>query len=212
MILVAGLGRCGTSLVMQMLHAGGVPVHGSWPSYEDPAQLRDAARWWSECAPWSAAKVIDPHRFTDRWSGPAVVIFLSRDHVEQARSALRFMMTCGMTFPFDSEAIKRWSESLDAELPIARGAVTRAGARPALHLRFGAVVESTACSVEAICDFLRERTPWHDLDREAMAEVVVRRSAAAMTFPLETRLLEQGPPSCIRRRLACVNGPDGGGN
>jgi hypothetical protein len=34
-IVVAGLGRCGTSLVMQMLAAAGLPCVGSFPDFED---------------------------------------------------------------------------------------------------------------------------------------------------------------------------------
>jgi hypothetical protein len=33
--VVSGSGRCGTSLVMQMLAAGGMPCSGDWPAYED---------------------------------------------------------------------------------------------------------------------------------------------------------------------------------
>lgn len=34
LILVCGFGRCGSSLVMQMLDVGGLPVVGSFPDYE----------------------------------------------------------------------------------------------------------------------------------------------------------------------------------
>ena len=33
-VIVAGFGRCGSSLVMQMLHAAGYPVTGEYPSFE----------------------------------------------------------------------------------------------------------------------------------------------------------------------------------
>ena len=35
-LLVAGLGRCGTSLMMQMLAAAGLPCVGEFPAYEVP--------------------------------------------------------------------------------------------------------------------------------------------------------------------------------
>ena len=35
-IIVSGLGRCGSSLVMQMLHAGGVECLGAPPAFEPP--------------------------------------------------------------------------------------------------------------------------------------------------------------------------------
>lgn len=38
-LAVAGLGRCGTSLVMQMLDAGGVPIWNPFPPSYEPDEL-----------------------------------------------------------------------------------------------------------------------------------------------------------------------------
>ena len=88
-IVVSGLGRCGSSLVMQMLHAGGVPCVGSAPDFEDeragvPISFATMEGWAG-----MAVKVLDPHRMG--LPGDVRVIWLDRDTREQARSQIKFL-------------------------------------------------------------------------------------------------------------------------
>jgi hypothetical protein len=60
-ILVAGLGRCGSSLVMRLLDAAGVPTVGTFPAFEEQTLPRDALGW-VEAYAGRAVKVLDLSR------------------------------------------------------------------------------------------------------------------------------------------------------
>ena len=93
-LVVAGLGRCGTSLAMQLLDRAGYPCFGEYPSYETdetnplcgiPADLlqRNEGR---------AVKIIDPHHAAEMCGisfNGCRVIYLTRDLTEQARSQIK---------------------------------------------------------------------------------------------------------------------------
>ena len=87
MILIAGLGRCGSSLTCQMLAAGGLKVAGAHPDYE-PTLLWHQSTEAQRCAilqQHQAAKWIDPHRFPLRATqAGSIVLWLDRDEVQQA--------------------------------------------------------------------------------------------------------------------------------
>jgi hypothetical protein len=97
LVLVSGLGRCGTSLTMQMLAAGGWPVWGAdeatWPAFEHPANLEGGG------VPVIGAgilKWLDPHHFPPPPFYRA--IFLTRDLREQARSQRKLGAMMGQAF------------------------------------------------------------------------------------------------------------------
>ncbi|MHB8286386.1 MAG: hypothetical protein ACYDD1_17175 [Caulobacteraceae bacterium] len=70
-IIVSGLGRCGSSLTMQMLNAAGVHCVGSFPSFEGPEceafqeGFITAERWAAVAG--RAVKLLDPHRRAIAW-------------------------------------------------------------------------------------------------------------------------------------------------
>lgn len=118
-LIVTGLGRCGTTMVMTMLDAGGFPVSGPRPSYEVPAAFGPgrADPVWIEAQAGRAIKVIDPtacpitrHPF----STPPVVICLKRDAKQQAKSQLRFADPDHRWPPHQIGAMKR---SLEQDTP-----------------------------------------------------------------------------------------------
>lgn len=88
--LVCGFGRCGSSLVMQMLEAGGFPVTGKWPAFEDDIVMQGApaARWASMIG--KAVKSIDTHVFPPPISIKYRAILMTRDHQQQAKSTAKF--------------------------------------------------------------------------------------------------------------------------
>ncbi len=98
-ILVCGFGRCGTSLVMQMLAAAGVDCAGRAPTYEEqiaPEHKNDAVYWYRTFA-GRALKVLDPDRFRPPADIPYLVIWLDRDEKQQAASQVKFLqVVCGM--------------------------------------------------------------------------------------------------------------------
>lgn len=87
---VAGLGRCGTSLVMQMLHAGGAPVLPVDPPAFEDVKLYSHLTKAPTLIDGKFVKVLDAHR----WMmpvGPAKVIWCKREYKDQAQSQYKFL-------------------------------------------------------------------------------------------------------------------------
>lgn len=89
MIIVTGLGRCGSSMVMQMLSAGGIQCAGTPPYFESSKAKVSSfdADWVS--AQFGAVKVLALHRCKFK-PGDYKVIYCYRDHRQQARSQKKF--------------------------------------------------------------------------------------------------------------------------
>jgi hypothetical protein len=94
--IVAGLGRCGSSLVMQMLAAGGHPIYGPdnarAPAFEheNATLLPDISDWLADAA-GQAVKILDPHRHRLPYRYSYRVIWCDRDPDEQAKSQCKFL-------------------------------------------------------------------------------------------------------------------------
>lgn len=100
-ILVCGLGRCGTTLVMKMLYAAGVPVFAdSLASFEHQAmRLPGDIDQVFPLFRGEAVKILDPFR----WDFGAVpfprdtmAIWVRRNYKEQAKSQQKFLKWCGV--------------------------------------------------------------------------------------------------------------------
>lgn len=100
--IVSGLGRCGSSLVMQMLSAGGMACIGEWPAFESQPHVATLTSNPSLLDGW-AIKVLDPHRFPPAPGPNYRVIWIDRDFREQAKSTLKFLRSLGQRT--DREAI-----------------------------------------------------------------------------------------------------------
>lgn len=95
-ILICGFGRCGTSLVMQMLAAGGIPVVGKAPGHEEhPPRGADAA-YWREHYAGRALKVLDPHLNRPPAGLDYRILWLDRDSRQQALSQMKFGLALGL--------------------------------------------------------------------------------------------------------------------
>ncbi len=116
-VIVHGIGRCGSSLAMQMLEAGGWPVVGQYPDYEsdEVSPFRQGAvtsrRAHEITVPGAwlgrAMKLIWPAAWGWGGGSPAVVVLATRDPLIQATSQvklMRHMMPPG--FPIDSSRRK----------------------------------------------------------------------------------------------------------
>ncbi len=94
-LFVAGLGRCGTSLVLQMLDAAGMKCAGKYPDFE-PVEMKSFSKpvdtSWLKSNAGSAIKWLDPHKVRVATSEiDASVIWMHRDHHQQAKSQAKFM-------------------------------------------------------------------------------------------------------------------------
>ena len=85
--VVAGFGRCGSSLVMQMLAAGGMRTpYSSFPSYEIPHGIKVLMGELYG----GAVKILDPHVHQPPKGHVYRFIWLDRDPVQQAKSMAKF--------------------------------------------------------------------------------------------------------------------------
>lgn len=95
--LICGFGRCGSSMVMQMLHAGGIQCVGDWPDFEAPGIETVAAmlRGGPLALNGAAVKILDAtsrHDFDLPKRGTGYrALWLDRNPDQQARSACKFM-------------------------------------------------------------------------------------------------------------------------
>lgn len=93
--LVCGFGRCGSSLIMQMLAAGGMPMTGQPTMYEDArASHTRLDPEWIRAQEGKAVKFLTPHVDT-LLPADYRIIWLDRDIKAQAKSHARFMRTMG---------------------------------------------------------------------------------------------------------------------
>lgn len=191
--IVSGFGRCGSSLVMQMLHAGGMPTTGRAPSFEAPecggvflAGGELDARWLAS-ARGHAIKILDPHRGRI----PRIecrVIWLDRDRAEQAKSQAKFFsIIVGM--PVTREMRRRFAQSYLDDKPKAVRSLLAAGAPSIFALRFEDVLRDPRNAADEINRYCGE-----NLDAEKMASVVRRRSSeCAPDLAIELALMGAAP-------------------
>lgn len=181
-IVVSGFGRCGSSLTMQMLAAGGIECVGQAPDYEDErARFRITPEFIASCA-GKAVKILDPHRVG--LPGDVRVIWLDRTTREQAASHAKFLHAATGR-EYDRAQRRGLVRQLEADRPRALGVI---GGRLLLKVSFDELVKKP----DHWADLLRQRLELqgYQLDAEAAAKVVIRRPPQCMpTMTIERRLV-----------------------
>lgn len=190
-LFVSGLGRCGTTMVMTMLDAGGFPVTGPRPSYE-PAERWRGGRPdmdWLPAQGGRAVKWIDPtHHFTlpGRLTQRPVIILMERNPREQARSQVKLLSMTGMK-GLGRRAEKAIERSIKKDVPPMRA-----------HLRNSAIVYGIDFEDILENPFWAARklgrlVAHHygaDFDDEVAARVVIpRHPSCAPDLSMETTIL-----------------------
>jgi hypothetical protein len=185
-IIVAGMGRCGTSLTMQMLDRAGVPCVGTYPAFEsehtsfntfDPAFLAALSG--------KAMKIIDPKRMKIPALTNHVVIWLDRDPKHQSASMAKMIALTGIE---PNRAVRR---GLEQSLIRDRRPNMRAlGAVPMLVASFESLITDTARATGKIADFLNDHG-W-DIDADVMGHARIVRPVRCLPYMLEERLLLRG--------------------
>ncbi len=93
-VIVSGLTRCGSSMTMQMLHAGGMPIScapgNESVSGEHDSQIEALKILATKGANGMAIKCLDPHRFVIP-KGNYIIFWCCRDYDQQAKSICKFM-------------------------------------------------------------------------------------------------------------------------
>ena len=170
--LVAGLGRCGTTLVMTMLHAAGVPLFcgGNLASFETD-ELMPGADMASLLPQFGngAAKIIDPHRM--RWPSQfsAKVIWLDRNFTEQAKSQAKFACILSGFQPPTRQHLLNIRDSLKRDTADCVRMFTDAGA-DVYRIAFERILIEPGYSAKRIASFLHA-----ELDTAVMARQVIHR-------------------------------------
>ena len=94
-IICGGLGRCGTSLMMRLLHTGGMPVFAdNFASYEselaNSLEYPDPKEWMAEVE-GKAIKILDIHRMYLPAGYKFRMVWMERDLRQQAKSHIKFV-------------------------------------------------------------------------------------------------------------------------
>jgi hypothetical protein len=194
-LFVCGLGRCGTSLTMQMLAAGGVPCVSRFPAFEHENTIptRQSGSMldldWLRAHGGHAIKWLDPFRFVQLPADlPYTVIWLDRDPMEQSNSQAKFAWAVGGV-PLPN---RQQRKAVAARLPLDRvrsHSVLRTAMRK-LYLRFENLIDPAAGVEIQIADFVAP--DFGHVDLAAMSRCRLPRGPECQgTLDIEMSLVEK---------------------
>ena len=173
-VVVCGLGRCGSTLVMRMLQVGGYKLYYSQPKTFETIDMfklegKDYDASWLDNAKGAAFKLLDPHVYALP-KGPAYkFIFISRNLREQAKSQVKLIK--GHVKERIGRAKTREIERvMDREEFMALKEI-RSFKSVGLFVSFESILNDPKAAAIRIAEFVGA-----DLDIMAMASAVVDRS------------------------------------
>ena len=182
-IIVAGLGRCGSSLVMQMLAASGFEVTGEYPAFEDErVNLPSTANLWSGEWRGKAVKVLDPHRCDLHLVAGDLVIWIDRNVKQQALSTSKFgHLLAGLPL-YRGRQLKQLEAGLERDRKVCLSMFRKSG-RQMLVLNFEPLVTNPVFMSKMLANFVGGNA-------DAMASVVRPRGPKCYPGLLELELLQ----------------------
>jgi len=190
-VVVSGLPRSGTSLLMAMLQAGGVPLltdgqrapdtdnPRGYFEFEAVKALRTDAAWLAE-ARGKAVKIVAPLVFQLPPALACRILFLERDLDEVVASQTAMLARKGITSPLSPSALKA---ALARQVAQARVVLTDTAQRRVCFVEHRRLIQSPHAAARSIADFLGG-----GLNVAAMAAVVEpglyrqRHTQAALPF------------------------------
>lgn len=179
-IFVCGLGRCGSSLMMQMLSAAGLKCPGRYPAFEDNRiDSIGFDNWMNE---YQAVKVLDPQRRQIIWKRDphARAIWIDRDPKQQTASFHKMMVTMmGLPGLKSRQDRKTWEASLKVDRQKALMRLSGSGLL-ITRVRFEQLI---AGEIDKLAKCL-------GLDADLMRTVIVARDAECLPYMLEAKLLK----------------------
>lgn len=195
--LVCGFGRCGTSAMMQMLDAGGVPATGEYPTFEGrPPPHQSGADWWPAQAGRAVKRLAEAGASYDDdllaflgTNGLSFrAIWLDRDPKQQAASAYKFMKAFiprPMWVEPGRGGRRALAASYRADRPRYIRRLVQLCAEPPLVLTF----EDMLARPESTARFVQS---WvgRPLNVDAMARTIVQRPPTSYRGFLEVELME----------------------
>jgi hypothetical protein len=180
-IVVSGLPRSGTSMMMRMLEAGGVPViadglrkadtdnPGGYYEYEPVKLLKKDASWLDRAA-GRAVKIIylllrdlpRSHRYD--------VIFMRRDVEEVVASQDQMLRRSGA--PAAEEESRRLVALFRQEVAAAEAWLAAQPNFRVLYIDYRQAIDHPGSVCSAICNFLGDHSPAAALDEARMSAVI----------------------------------------
>ena len=180
MILVAGLGRCGTTATCLLLRAGGAMMVDSPPTFESVPLAQRGAGWF-EVNGGKVSKWLDPQLNRIPAEVQARTIWLHRDSMEQGRSMLKLI---GQQ-PRRATA-RVMARTIRADEPKGLAAAHRHG--PVMILNFETLVNDPALAAWRIADFI---APIVTIDPRAAQLAIAKRPSRCMPdMRIEANLLQ----------------------
>lgn len=174
---VCGFPRCGSSMLMRMLHVGGLPpVDGSASrSYELGGGFQHLAGINPERLWGRAIKLLDYPLWFEDW--PQCIdwrfIWSDRDHHEQARSTIKFLAGIGQIQMSRGEW-RRIARSYPRDRPRAMKALRDRG--DVLTVRYDQILADPDKQAARIGEWVLQAYPGGTFDVDAAARVVHSRS------------------------------------
>ena len=175
LVIVAGMGRCGSSLMMQMLDAGGLRCAGTAPMFEEEGLLPGATLTAEWCARFDAVKLLHPHAFTYPDGLDALVVWMDRHPEQQAMSQIKLIRH---TSPevlgeiSDDDAIASIVTVLADHRRLARSSLARF---PFYSVRFERLIEAPGPATHLVIRRIAKHIG-RSVDAAAMLSVVAARS------------------------------------
>ena len=186
-IAVTGSTRCGTTLMMKMLAAGGCPVYADNPTSMETTKTlrlpRDTS-WLTDC-PGKAVKFLEPLHCSPPATYRYRAILMLRDYTEQAKSQRKFMHVLQRA-SIPAAAIPKLARSIRQDIPKMRDLWQARGRLFQVH--FEDVLRNPTLVADTIASYLEDLVT---LDVERMAAVVIPRSPACYPGLLELEQLEK---------------------
>lgn len=183
-VIVTGLGRCGLSLVMQMLDAGGFPVVGEYPAYE---VCQVGYPIGAHLRPGKALKVVDPQNnyFPPSKKNDMIGVLLERDYIEQARSQIKLLLATGVQVRSDVESLTKLAKSNRKDTEANRCRMGQWTRKRLLVLQFEDIIGRPQEAADHLNAFLADGK----LDASKMAAQVRQRTARCLDVLLELDLI-----------------------
>lgn len=199
-VVVSGLARCGSSMTMQMLNAGGMKCFGQSPAWED-TRVCDLPREhnWLGGTLGGAVKILDPLTFTPPRGYNYRVIWLDRDTREQAKSWVKLERKLAE----EENRIPEWTRR---DVPRIRDMINSLRTRSVtllnciavatLAIRFEWILKTPDVAADKINVFVGG-----GLDVRLMSSVVVKRRPECLKGLLELKQLEN--ERCVTTLPTC---------
>jgi len=182
--IVTGLGRCGSSMLMQMLVSGGMESSGgSHPMWEDERSngLPATRDWLYECG-GKVVKILNPHHFRPPMNIKAKIIWLDRDTNAQTDSWRKWGLATQAFGPKKRMLSRGEIRHLVRERrKKGKLYMRKVGGLGFLSLKFEDVLTLPKLAARQMNEFLQL-----DLDTELMAAVVYPRGPECLKGFLET--------------------------